>query len=72
MNLVAQVSHQGFDARVACTTESRLLEIVAFGRNLGDKDYFHSIVQFTSTSVALGNVAPGRPWGIERTYRLGH
>ena len=52
-----------------------------FGKNLGDEEYFHNIVQFTSTSDArrdpfnignaLGYPAPGRQWGVELTYRFG-
>ena len=58
------------------------LEVSAFGKNLGDEDYFHNIVQFTSTSDArrdpfnignaLGYAAPGRQWGVELTYRFGN
>ena len=57
------------------------LEVAAFGKNLGDEDYFHNIVQFTSTSDArrdpfnignaLGYPAPGRQWGVELLYRFG-
>jgi iron complex outermembrane receptor protein len=39
------------DARVAYTTASGALEIAAFGKNLSDEEYFHNIVQFTSTSL---------------------
>ena len=56
-------------------------EVNAFGKNLGDTQYFHTIVQYTSTSDgrndpfnvgnALGYPAPGRQWGVELTYRFG-
>jgi hypothetical protein len=51
-------------------------------KNLTDEDYFHNIVQFTSTSDArkdvfaignaLGYPAAGRHWGLEVTYRFGN
>jgi len=81
----AVMSQEGYtlvDARVSYTTQGGLLEVAAFGKNLGDEDYFQNIVQFTSTSDArkdpfnignaLGYPAPGRQWGVELTYRFGN
>lgn len=69
------------DARVAWQNAGRTLEVSAFGKNLGDEEYFHNIVQFTSTSDAnkdvfsvgnaLGYAAAGRSWGLELLYRFG-
>lgn len=57
------------------------MELALFGKNLGDEEYCHNIVQFTSTSDArrdpfnignaLGYPAPGRQRGVELTYRFG-
>jgi iron complex outermembrane receptor protein len=79
--VMSQAAYTLVDARVAYTSESGALELAAFGRNLTDEDYFHNIVQFTSTSDgrrdpfnignALGYPAPGRLWGLELTYRFG-
>jgi iron complex outermembrane receptor protein len=79
------VSSQGdvtlLDARVAWTNGNGAIEVAAFGKNLSDEEYFHNIVQFTSTSDsrldifgignALGYAAPGRQWGVEFSYRFG-
>ncbi len=80
-DVMSQRAYTLVDARVAYTTENGALELAAFGKNLGDEEYFHNIVQFTSTSDirrdpfnignALGYPAPGRQWGVELTYRFG-
>jgi len=69
------------DARVGWTSDSGALEFAVYGKNLTDEEYFHNIVQFTSTSDArvdvfsignaLGYAAPGRAWGADFTYRFG-
>ncbi|MCU0759341.1 MAG: TonB-dependent receptor [Steroidobacteraceae bacterium] len=79
--VMSQAAYTLVDARVAYSNESGSLELAAFGRNLGDEEYFQNIVQFTSTSDgrrdpfnignALGYPAPGRLWGVELTYRFG-
>ncbi len=81
-DVMSQKARTLVDARVAYTAEGGALEVSAFGKNLGDEDYFHNIVQFTSTSdarrdpfnigSALGYAAPGRQWGVELTYRFGN
>ncbi len=80
-DVMSQKAFTLVDARIAYTTGSGALEVSAFGKNLGDEDYFHNIVQFTSTSDArrdpfnignaLGYPAPGRQWGVELLYRFG-
>jgi len=70
-----------FDARVSYASAGGAWEIGAYGKNLGDTDYFQNRVQFTSTSDGrndpfntgnvLGYVAPGRQWGVDFTYRFG-
>lgn len=69
------------DARVGWENDSGALSVAAFGKNLTDEEYFHNIVQFTSTSDAnrdifavgngLGYAAAGRTWGLEVMYRFG-
>jgi iron complex outermembrane receptor protein len=39
------------DARIAYTSANGSLEFALSGRNLSDEEYFHNIVQFTSTSL---------------------
>jgi iron complex outermembrane recepter protein len=78
---LTQDAYTVFDARVGYRNESGSLSVALFGKNLGDEEYFHNIVQFTSTSDtvrdvfnighALGYPAPGRQWGVELTYRFG-
>jgi iron complex outermembrane receptor protein len=61
------------DARLSWRPASGDLEIAVFGKNLGDKDYYHNIVQFTSASLtppptALPN--PGVP--VTDPLSIGH
>ena len=80
-DVMSQDAYSLLDARVAYTSANGALELALFGKNLGDEEYFHNIVQFTSTSDArrdpfnignaLGYPAPGRQWGVELTYRFG-
>ena len=79
---LTQKSYTVFDARVGYESESGDFSAALFGKNLGDEEYFHNIVQFTSVSDttrdlfnvghALGYPAPGRQWGVELTYRFGN
>ena len=80
--VMSQSSYTLVDARIGYENESGDLAIGAFVKNLADEDYFHNIVQFTSTSDArkdvfaignaLGYPAAGRQWGVEVTYRFGN
>ncbi len=54
-----QKAYSVADARVAYTTPSGALEVAAWGKNLTDEDYFHNIVQFTSTSNPPTLPGPG-------------
>jgi iron complex outermembrane receptor protein len=78
---MTQESYTVVDARIAYESASGALSVALFGKNLSDEEYFHNIVQFTSTSDtvrdvfnvghALGYPAPGRQYGVELTYRFG-
>ena len=80
--VMSQSSYTLVDARIGYENESGDLAVGAFVKNLADEDYFHNIVQFTSTSDArkdvfaignaLGYPAAGRQWGVEVTYRVGN
>jgi iron complex outermembrane receptor protein len=80
-SVMSQDAYTLVDARIGYATANGALELSVFGKNLGDEDYFHNIVQFTSTSDgrndpftignALGYPAPGRQWGVELLYRFG-
>jgi iron complex outermembrane receptor protein len=54
-----QKAYSLLDARVAWTSPSGSLEIAAWGKNLTDEDYFHNIIQFTSTSNPPNSPGPG-------------
>jgi iron complex outermembrane recepter protein len=54
-----QKAYSVADARVAYTTANGALEVAAWGKNLADEDYFHNIVQFTSTSNPPTLPGPG-------------
>jgi iron complex outermembrane receptor protein len=78
---MTQESYTVFDARIGYDSPSGAFSVAVFGKNLGDEEYFHNIVQFTSTSDtvrdvfnvghALGYPSPGRQYGLELTYRFG-
>ena len=78
---VSQAGYTLADARIGYTNAAGNVEVNAFGKNLGNTAYFHTLVQYTSTSDgrndpfnvgnALGYPAPGRQWGVELTYRFG-
>ena len=80
--VMSQASYTLVDARIGYESGSGGLAVGAFVKNLTDEDYFHNIVQFTSTSDArkdvfaignaLGYPSPGRQWGVEVTYRFGN
>ena len=80
--VMSQSSYTLVDARIGYESASGGLAVGAFVKNLTDEDYFHNIVQFTSTSDArkdvfaignaLGYPSPGRQWGVEVTYRFGN
>jgi iron complex outermembrane receptor protein len=80
--VMSQASYTLVDARIGYESESGHLAVGAFVKNLTDEEYFHNIVQFTSTSDArkdvfaignaLGYPAAGRQWGLEVTYRFGN
>jgi outer membrane receptor protein involved in Fe transport len=79
--VMSQASYTLVDARIGYENEAGNLAVGAFVKNLTDEDYFHNIVQFTSTSDArkdvfaignaLGYPAAGRQWSLEVTYRFG-
>jgi iron complex outermembrane receptor protein len=54
-----QEAYSLLDARIAWTAPSGALEVAAWGKNLTDEDYFHNIVQFTSTSNPPNSPGPG-------------
>jgi len=78
----SQSSYTLLDARIGYESASGAVTLALFGKNLGGEEYFHNIVQFTSTSDtvldvfnvghALGYPAPGRQWGVEFRYRFGN
>jgi iron complex outermembrane receptor protein len=78
---MTQDSYTLVDARIGYETESGAFAVALFAKNLTDEEYFHNIVQFTSTSDtardifnvghALGYPAPGRQWGLELRYNFG-
>ncbi|MEZ5459347.1 MAG: TonB-dependent receptor [Steroidobacteraceae bacterium] len=78
---MTQGSYTLLDARVGYETENGAFAVALFAKNLTDEEYFHNIVQFTSTSDtaidifnvghALGYPAPGRQWGLELRYSFG-
>lgn len=80
--VMSQASYTLVDARIGYENESGDWAVGAFVKNLTDEEYFHNIVQFTSTSDArkdvfaignaLGYPAAGRQWGLEFTYRFGN
>ncbi|MBU6379634.1 MAG: TonB-dependent receptor, partial [Gammaproteobacteria bacterium] len=72
-SVMSQAAYTLLDLRIGYESAARNLSLGAFVKNLTDEDYFHNIVQFTSTSDArkdifaignaLGYPAAGRQWG---------
>jgi iron complex outermembrane receptor protein len=60
----SQPAYTVVDARVAYTNPGGNLEIALWGKNLGDEEYFHNIVQFTSTSLAPPRAALPAPGAV--------
>jgi len=81
-SVMSQAAYTLVDARIGYESKAGNLAVGAFVKNLTDEDYFHNIVQFTSTSDArkdvfaignaLGYPAAGRQWGVDVTYRFGN
>jgi len=55
----SQKSYTLLDGRITWTPATEDFDIALYGKNLGNKKYFHNIVQFTSTSLTPAN--PGVP-----------
>lgn len=77
------VEQQAFtvvDARVSLLFNDGQWALSAFGKNLGDEEYYHNVVKFTSTSDpvadpfgfgnALGYPAPGRSVGVQVSFNF--
>jgi len=61
------------DARVGWTSASGAFEVAAYGKNLTDEEYFHNIVQFTSSSLPPAAAAPTPPEAIVTDpFAVGH
>ncbi|HPF26295.1 MAG TPA: TonB-dependent receptor, partial [Steroidobacteraceae bacterium] len=61
------------DARIGWTNPDETLEVSLYGKNLSDEEYFHNIVQFTSSSLPPPGVAvPGQGTVITDPFSVGH
>lgn len=61
------------DARVGWTNQDETLEVSLYGKNLSDEEYFHNIVQFTSSSLPPPGVAvPGQGTVVTDPFAVGH
>ncbi len=77
-SVVGQNAFNIVDARISWLLGDGRWSLSAFGKNLGDEEYFHNVVRFTSTSDAvadplgignaLGYTAPGRSVGVQVSY----
>lgn len=69
----SQKSYTLLDGRITWAPESEAFEISLFGKNLGDKDYFHNIVQFTSASLTPPAAAlPGAGVPVTDPFSIGN
>ena len=64
----AEVSRQEaitlLDAQIGWTNASGSLEVSLYGKNLSDEEYFHNIVEFTSSSLPPPAADPAPPGAI--------
>ncbi|MDX2221794.1 MAG: TonB-dependent receptor [Rhodospirillaceae bacterium] len=61
------------DGRVAWKPSNGAFEVALYGKNLGDKDYYHNIVQFTSSSLTPPATAlPGAGVRVTDPFSVGH
>ncbi|MBK6596429.1 MAG: TonB-dependent receptor [Proteobacteria bacterium] len=61
------------DARVGWTNTDENLEVSLYGKNLSDEEYFHNIVQFTSSSLPPPGIAvPGQGTVVTDPFAIGH
>jgi iron complex outermembrane receptor protein len=61
------------DAQIGWTNASGSLELSLFGKNLTDEEYFHNIVQFTSSSLPPPGTADPAPGAvITDPFAVGH
>ena len=68
-----QDSYTLVDGRVAWTPDSGSFEVAAYGKNIFNKNYFHNIVQFTSTSLTPPATAlPGAGVPVTDPFSIGH
>jgi iron complex outermembrane receptor protein len=68
-----QESYTLFDGRVAWAPDDATFSIAAYGKNIFNKNYFHNIVQFTSTSLTPPATAlPGAGVVVTDRFSVGH
>ncbi|MEZ5500388.1 MAG: TonB-dependent receptor [Steroidobacteraceae bacterium] len=61
------------DASLSWRNADESLEVSLYGKNLSDEEYFHNIVQFTSSSLPPPGVAvPGQGTVITDPFAIGH
>lgn len=69
----SQKSYTLVDGRITWAPEAGNFEVSVFGKNLWDKEYFHNIVQFTSTSLTPPATAlPGPGVPVTDPFSIGH
>lgn len=61
------------DAAISWTNAEGSFEVSLYGKNLSDEEYFHNIVQFTSSSLPPPATAPAAPGAvITDPFSIGH
>jgi iron complex outermembrane receptor protein len=71
--VTSQTAYTVLDARVAWSNADETIELAIYGKNLSDEDYFHNIVQFTSTSLPpAANALPAPGQVITDPLSIGH
>ncbi|NIV32786.1 MAG: TonB-dependent receptor [Anaerolineae bacterium] len=61
------------DAQIGWTNPSGALEVSLYGKNLTDEEYFHNIVEFTSSSLPPPSAALPAPGDtITDPFATGH
>lgn len=69
-SLKGQSNYDLINASVSLITYDDRLEIMLYGDNLTDEDYFNGTVDFDSHNGIAGNIMPPRTYGIKATYNF--
>lgn len=69
-SLKGQEAYDLINASVSLITYDDKLELMVYGDNLTDEDYFNGTVDFDTVNGIAGNIMPPRTYGIKAVYKF--